>query len=438
MSSSSPTTVEFHSSSSSIDSKSIQILNEEAIKAFLLQDFATAADKFSIVSELVGKFYGLESEEYAEALYNYGHSLLENFRIQNTALGPQAIPQEPSTETPSENVQANSSYFVFEGDDDSDNQIDDSDNQVDGSLEQSGEEPDDLKLAWEILEYSRDIYSQLSTESAKINLGEVYIKLGDISLENEKFDQAAIDYSEGLKIKKETLSEDNRQIAEAYPFFITIFLFDRLYRKLALALESIPDINNQDEAIQNVQKATEVLQKRKEILLDQLTAHQERTGKGKQVATAEDPTISIEKEIKDIDELLVEMETKIEDIKTSKLNQEQKEPKSSELALKEYVKLLSTSNLSELTSEEANISLSSVVNRVNDVTSLIKRKSASNNSPNENNLSDEISIQEIQERKRKAENESNESIDNNGNNDNNDNENETNEDNVSKKVKQTI
>ncbi|CAG8569032.1 5731_t:CDS:2 [Diversispora eburnea] len=402
MSSSSPTTVEIHSSSSSIDSKSIQVLNEEAIKAFILQDFATAADKFSNVSELVGKFYGLESEEYAEALYNYGHSLLENFRIQNTALGPQAIPQESSTETPSENVQANSSYFVFEGDDDdSDDQIDDADNQVDGSLEQSGEEPDDLKLAWEILEYSRDIYSQLSTESAKINLGEVYIKLGDISLENEKFDQAAIDYREGLKIKKETLSEDNRQIAEAYPFFITVFLFERLYRKLALALESIPDINNQDEAIQHVQKATEVLQKRKEILLAQLTTHQERTGKGKQVATAEDPTISIEKEIKDIDELLVEMETKIEDIKTSRLNQEQKEPKSSELALKEYVKLLSTSNLSELASEEANISLSSVVNQVNDVTSLIKRKLASNNSPNENNLSDEISIQEIQERKLK-------------------------------------
>lgn len=78
-----------------------------------------------------------------------------------------------------------------------------------------------------------------------------------------------------------------------------------------MALESIPDINNQDEAIQHVQKAMEVLQKRKEILLAQLTEHQERTGKGKQVATPEDPTISIEKEIKDIGEFLVEMESKV-------------------------------------------------------------------------------------------------------------------------------
>lgn len=101
-------------------------------------------------------------------------------------------------------------------------------------------------------------------------------------------------------------------------------------------------------------------------------------------------------------------------------------PKPSELALEEYVKLLSTSNLSELTSGKANVSLPSAENQVNDVTSLIKRKSASNNSPGENNLSDEISIQE---RKRKAEDELNEL------NESDDNEMES-EDNVSKKIKQ--
>ncbi|CAG8577170.1 12298_t:CDS:2, partial [Acaulospora morrowiae] len=390
------------SGSAVADSKNIQVLNDEAFKAFILQDLETAVEKFSEASELIGQFYGTDSEEYAEALYNYGHALLENSRTQATALGPQAIPQEPTAEIPVETSQVNTSNFVFEGDSDSEDYINNGDEAV-GQVERSTtqdpleEQTDDLSLAWEILEYSREIYSQISSESAKRNLGEVYIKLGDVSLENEKFDQAAIDYREGLRIKKETLSEDNRQIAEAYPFLV-----------LALALESISDTASQEEAIEHVQKAIGVLQKRKEILHDKLSAHQEVLGKGKKVATVEDPTVAIDKEMKDIDELLIDMNSKVEDIKTL-ISQEQKELNPSELALEEYVKLMSSSTLSELASEATKVSSVDAMKQVNDVTSLIKRKVVTNSSNFadgttdmivDNNASDQI---QQGEKKRKAE-----------------------------------
>ncbi|CAG8678995.1 23870_t:CDS:2, partial [Dentiscutata erythropus] len=362
------------------DLTTIQVLTEEATKDFILQDYESAVTKFSDASEIIGHCYGVDSEEYAEALYKYGNALLENSRTQNAVLGHQAIPQTSSTDVPIDDLQANTSRFHFEGDDESDGGQTENDGNVDLQAEEASasevleEQGDDLSLAWEILEYSRDIFSHIKTESAKKSLGEVYIKLGDVSLENEKFDQAAVDYREG-----------------------TLTLYNTHWR-LSLALELIPDRSNQDEAIVHVQKAIEVLNKRKEILQAQLNDYQETCGKGKKIATADDDTTLIDKEIKDIDEFLVEMESKIADIQAAKLSQEQTIQKPSDIALEEYVKLLSSCESSSEAIE------TSSTTPVNDLTSLIKRKTTNNNNATDaskNNTTSEAPIQE--EKKRRAE-----------------------------------
>ncbi|CAG8561343.1 2153_t:CDS:2 [Scutellospora calospora] len=342
------------------DLKTIQVLTEEATKDFILQDYESAVTKFSDASEIIGQYYGVDSEEYAEALYKYGHALLENSRTQNAVLGHQAIPQTSATDIPIDDLQVNTSRFHFEGDDESDGSKTENGDNVDFQADDANaseileEQGDDLSLAWEILEYSRDIFSQINTEFAKRSLGEVYIKLGDVSLENEKFDQAAIDYRE--------------------------------------------DKSNQDEAIIHVQKAIEVLNKRKEILQSRLNDYQETCGKGKKIATADDDTVLIDKEIKDIDEFLVDMESKIADIQAIKLSQEQTTPRPSDIALEEYVKLLSSCE-----SSSGAIDTSSTT-PVNDVTSLIKRKTVNIDNmtdSSKNNTTTDTPIQE--EKKRRAE-----------------------------------
>ncbi|CAG8521562.1 36554_t:CDS:2 [Racocetra persica] len=375
------------------DLTTIQVLTEEATKDFLLQDYESAVSKFSDASEIIGQCYGVDSEEYAEALYKYGNALLENSRTQNTVLGHQAIPQTSATDIPTDDLQANTSRFYFEGDDESDSSQPENGGNIDSQAEEASaselleEQGDDLSLAWEILEYSRDIFSHIQTESAKRSLGEVYIKLGDISLENEKFDQAAIDYSEGAKLKTDTLPEGDRQIAEAYPLLIHI------YSKIQIIY-----FYHENEAIVHVQKAIEVLNKRKEILQARLNDYQETSGKGKKIATDDDDTVLIDKEIKDIDEFLVEMESKIADIQAAKLSQEPTIQKPSDIALEEYVKLLSSCEPSSSSIE------TSSTTPVNDLTSLIKRKTTNSNATDasKNNATTETPIQE-EEKKRRAE-----------------------------------
>ena len=61
---------------------------------------------------------------------------------------------------------------------------------VDGDLAETGgatdnsQNDDDLSVAWEVLDIARIIYSKIEGDDAEIKLGEIYILLGDVSLEN--------------------------------------------------------------------------------------------------------------------------------------------------------------------------------------------------------------------------------------------------------------
>ncbi|CAJ0650989.1 12983_t:CDS:2 [Entrophospora sp. SA101] len=304
----------------------IKNLTEEGTKALNLGEFEKAIEKFSEVSELSTIIYGNVSEEYAKALYNYGRALLENAMVQNKVLANDALEQQSKNDTITDDLlqqQPNTSHLYFEGEPDFSDGNDEVDvvnlvEEIDSITETIAEttisnddqSDDDLTLAWQILELARITYLKIDSKDKekKLILGEIYIKLGDVSLESENLDQAAIDYQEGVKIKSEFLPEDN---------------------------QLLPDRSRLESAIDYVQKAIIVLQNRKKNLKSQLIALQEKVGKGKQVATTDDEDSSIiEDEIKEIDELLVEMETKKkstttttainDDSKNNEFNQEKK------------------------------------------------------------------------------------------------------------------
>lgn len=105
----------------------------------------------------------------------------------------------------------------------------------------------------------------------------------------EKFNEALSDYEKAIEIKQSVLEDDNRELAEAH-------------YKYALALEFSTE--KADQALPELQKAVNVLKKR----ISNLEAGE---GKGKGKGKATDLDEKAVKEIKEINELIPDMELKV-------------------------------------------------------------------------------------------------------------------------------
>merc|ERR1712059_176960 len=84
--------------------------------------------------------------------------------------------------------------------------------------EKSGDEeedPSNLEQAWEMLELM-----EAAAEDKKIELGrricEIFLHLGEVSLETENYDQAVEDLSQCLTKRQASLPSDSRSIAETH------------------------------------------------------------------------------------------------------------------------------------------------------------------------------------------------------------------------------
>ncbi|KAJ3080910.1 hypothetical protein HK102_002709 [Quaeritorhiza haematococci] len=270
---------------------------EEAAKAFALGRFEVAIENYSSALEILSKKHGDHAPECAEVFFMYGKSLLANAMAKNQILGDSS-----QVKTAAENVAPlldtpkKAGVFVFEGDgEDDEEEAAAADAEGDASAE--AESGDDLQLAWEALDLARVIYSSMTEdEAAKKKLGDVHLLLGDVSLESELWDQAIDEYQEVLKLKKEMLQPEDRQLAEAH-------------YKLALAYELAGRF---DEAVEEVKATVSVLKAKVESLEKQGDVE----GKGKAPAT-EGQEAAL-KEIAELKELFPEMDNKIEELKSSK------------------------------------------------------------------------------------------------------------------------
>jgi len=87
--------------------------------------------------------------------------------------------------------------------------------------EKSGddEDPSNLQQAWEMLELAKVLYTkqmESAAEDKKVDLGrricEVFLHLGEVSLENENYDQAVEDLSQCLTKRQASLPSDSSRL----------------------------------------------------------------------------------------------------------------------------------------------------------------------------------------------------------------------------------
>jgi len=86
--------------------------------------------------------------------------------------------------------------------------------------EAEDEDPTNLQLAWEMLELAKVVYTKTAETSKDAELErrlcETYMVLGEISLENENYQQAVEDLTICLNKRIESLAADSRCIAESH------------------------------------------------------------------------------------------------------------------------------------------------------------------------------------------------------------------------------
>ncbi|WFD30248.1 hypothetical protein MSPP1_001265 [Malassezia sp. CBS 17886] len=197
------------------------------------------------------------------------------------------------------------------------------------------EEEDDMSTAFTVLDLARVIYERILNASASIpagsasaekkmkttaelhlitgevwhertlqmELAEVRNALGDIGLETENFEQAAVDYAAALEILQPLLPTYSRRMSDAY-------------LRLGLALEFHPEMSRRGDAPTHIEQAMHVLQRRLEALRS--------VGEGNATPPAhasEKDNLSLldadqlMRETKDVEEMIGELNSKLEEMK---------------------------------------------------------------------------------------------------------------------------
>lgn len=164
------------------------------------------------------------------------------------------------------------------------------------------EDPSNLQLAWEMLELAKVAYTNkvdaLTKEEEKrpiqMKVCETLLTLGEVSLENETYDQAVVDITECLTKRKDLHAADSRRIAETH-------------YQLGVALGHF---NKFDDAVKSLEEAITCLKLR----MENLKAEKESVDEAK----VNDAFYSREAEITELESLIPEIEEKIQDTKDLK------------------------------------------------------------------------------------------------------------------------
>ena len=67
------------------------------------------------------------------------------------------------------------------------------------------------------------------TKESQVKAAESCLKLGEVSLESEQYEQAIADLQLCLTTQKEHLEPYDRAIAETYPSFVHVFGLSKIY-----------------------------------------------------------------------------------------------------------------------------------------------------------------------------------------------------------------
>ncbi|CAH2106174.1 unnamed protein product [Euphydryas editha] len=345
-----------------------------------VRDYHAATESLAKACEVLAKTHGDIADECGEAYLWYGKALLGLSREESGVLGggiPGDIEDDENEDENDEN-----------GDEESKEQSEMANGEVEKSeaesttkeeepasstAEESEEKPgtsngdqnddsavnlendddvDNLQLAWEMLELSRSILQKRAADggsSGRALLADVHLALGEVALESETYDKAVLDMVSCLEIQKELYGSDDRRIAETH------------YQiGLANSLAS-----NFEDAITHFKNAANILESRIKTLENPSAAAEDATVKK---YTNADPLYSVEAELKELKELLPEIQEKIQDMMDYKAEM-----------IKRVRETLCPSN-GESQSSSAGVNKLETKSAPSDISHLIKRKRKSSES----------------------------------------------------------
>jgi len=236
----------------------------------LVSDVPEAVSSLALACDLLSKQFGETHPEVAEAYFYYGKSLLELSRLESGVLGNalSGVPEEgddlntsqvedPEKMTSDEKSEVEKkvkdaleyNYKTCEVEAEKAEEAAAKDEAMDGDhtedeameedievatedkKEATGEdnamedeeEPSNLQLSWEMLELAKVVYTkQLETATDDLKLQfekkicETLLLLGEVSLENENYQQAVDDMTVCLSRRQASLPSDSRSIAETH------------------------------------------------------------------------------------------------------------------------------------------------------------------------------------------------------------------------------
>ncbi|XP_045160204.2 histone-binding protein N1/N2-like isoform X2 [Mercenaria mercenaria] len=229
----------------------------------------------------------------------------------------------------------------------------------DGS--QDGENPDDvsnLQLAWEMLELAKLIYIKDESKEAKLRAAESHLKLGEVSLETEQYEEAIKDLNKCLELQKELLDPDNRLLAETHYQLGLAYCFNKQFKESTDSYQAA--IKVIEERVANLDK-----------ILDKATDEEKET------KDFDSPIYKAKKEVTELKEILPDIKAKIEDVEDEKKNMEDLK----NLA-KEALGGLSSSSSAPV-SESAPAAAPKDDVKASDISHLIKRKRKSEEAEDE-------------------------------------------------------
>ncbi|XP_063534185.1 histone-binding protein N1/N2 isoform X3 [Cydia strobilella] len=296
-----------------------------------VRDYNAATEALAKACELLAKEHGDTADQCAEAYLWYGKALLGLSREESGVLGD-GMPgtgnadgeedddnEENGENGEEENGEAEAEPVKAEADDGvkkseaesttkdepaSSSTADDQPGPSNGEAAdesmadlENEDDVDNLQLAWEMLDLARSILRRRAEGggAARAQLADVYLALGEVALESETYDKAVVDMQSCLEIQKELYNSDDRRIAETH------------YQiGLANSLAS-----NFEDAITHFKNAANILETRIKTLENPATVKDDATVKKHSTA---DPFYSVEGEIKELKELLPEIQEKIQDM----------------------------------------------------------------------------------------------------------------------------
>ncbi|KLT40065.1 hypothetical protein CC85DRAFT_278350 [Cutaneotrichosporon oleaginosum] len=286
----------------------------EGKKALALKQWEEAVEKHASALQIQDEA-GVDQLDVSKAplLFNYGRALFELALSQQGVMGKEEVAK--GTGTVDEDKEK-AGKFVFEGDGDEDGEEEEGEGEgeeQDGADGEGGDEEEDLpeddfNAAWEVLDVARTIYErEIARKGAdnarddRMSLAECYLFLGDISCETEKFDQAVLDYRAALEIKTALLPPSSRALASAH-------------YQLSTALELTSA--GRPAALEHVQAALDGFKARAEEVRRAIAGE----------TTTEDLARMTEREreaeLKDVSELIGDLEVKIDELKAAPVRED--------------------------------------------------------------------------------------------------------------------